>query len=248
MPLAVGRVPDSRYRTGLAGGRPLHIRFQEALQTAARGIPESDTTARQCLTLMESEFNLDLIYRQIEASKVRRAPREPDAATRAADSELYQLKLEFNRCVLEIRNSQIFLERARSDWRHQILGIHPDAFTPAPGLFATAVGEGPDFANAIEARTAVSEMHKRLSWIRGICAHINECKSFEVQPKELQAFTLLRALVARFTDFETRIEALEARAMAAAARLDRLERHLKPKNSKSRSTPSKRSTNTGTKT
>jgi hypothetical protein len=228
----VGRIPDARRRTGLNGGRPLHVRFQEALQIAAREIPTNDI-GRQCLTLMESELNLDMIYSAIEASRQRRAPREPDAATREAMSELYHLKVEFNRCALEMKSNQNWLQYARTDWRHQILGLHPDCFTPPPGVFSTAVGED-KFDDAYQARAAVAEMHKRLAWIRGICALMSASKSFEAQPPGEQSIRLMQAFAARKLEADARIEALEAACMALNARLSQLERGKK---SKTRSTP-----------
>src|SRR5262249_47028159 len=149
-----------------------------------------------------------------------------------------------NSCSLEIKNSQFWLQHARDDWRHKLLGhITPECFTSV-GLFPTACGEGPDFSSAYEARQAVQEMLPRLQWVRAICAQINQARAFEKYPPADQSFALMRALVAKRAEDEARIAALESLCMALGARIDRLERGPKPKPTKSSRPKSTRSKST----
>jgi hypothetical protein len=232
MPDVIGRVPNPARRTGLNGARPLAERWTEAIDQLHRVAPGTPFTE------MISEHGLDRLYDLIAQKQIANAPPPPDPQTREAMHELYNLKIAFNSCALEMKGNQRWLEYAQTDWRHRILGIHPDAFTPPPGVYSTAVGED-KFADAHEARTTVKEMHARLAWIRGICARISESKSFEAQPPGEQAIRLMQAFTARKLEADVRIEALEAAAMALNARLSRLERGKKSKPKRSTSTQRK---------
>jgi hypothetical protein len=204
MPDVIGRV--HRPRLGLNGARPIAERWTEAideLRRVAPGVPYGQPI---------SEMNLDHLHDLIEAHRKVSAPPPPDPRMREAIDEIYAIKVEFNRCALEIKQAQNWLGYARTDWRHRILGLHPDIFTPPPGLYPT--GEANRFADAFEARAAVKELHKRLSWIRGICSLISSARAFENQPAGEQSIRLMEAFVARKLEADRRIEALEAHCMA----------------------------------
>jgi len=234
MPVPIGR--PHRPRIGLNGARPLAERWQEAvdlLQRIAPGTPFST---------MISELNLDTLNDLIVEKHKAKAKPEPDAATRAAAQEYWALQTQWNSIALEIKNDQRWLESARHQWQHKLLqDISANCFE-VPGLFDTSVGRFP-FANAMEARLAAKELLPRLQRLHGIRAQISEARRHDTLPAGDRALELIRALVARFTDFETRIEALEAHNMALEARLGRIERSLKPKSKKSsRPTSATRST------
>jgi len=233
MPVPIGR--PYRPRIGLNGARPIAERWQEAVDLLARVAPDTPFLAQI------SEHNLDALHDLIAEKQKAKAPPQPDAATRDAMNELYEFEKQFNSCSLEIKAAQGWLQHARNDWRHKLLGhITPECFTSV-GLFPTAVGEGPKFSNAYEGRRAVQEMLPRLQWVRAICAQINEARAFEKLPPADQSFALMRAFVAKRAESEARITALESYCAALEARIGRLERGNKPKKSKSRPTSSTRS-------
>jgi hypothetical protein len=220
----VGRVP--RPRLGLNGARPIAERWTEAideLHRIAPGVPFGQPI---------SEMNLDRLYDLISEHRKAKAPPPMDPQTREAASELYRLKMLFNGCSLEIKDSQKWLQFAHTDWRHKLLGdITADCFVSV-GVYPTSVSESPRFANAIEAREAVREMHPRLQWVRAIASQISSARAFENLPPAEQSIRLMRALAAKQAEDEARIVALEAACMALQAQVGRLEsKKSKPKKS-----------------
>jgi hypothetical protein len=231
MPDVIGRV--HRPRLGLNGARPIAERWTEAideLHRVAPGVPFGQPI---------SEINLDRLYDLISEHRKANAPPPLDPAIREAASELYRLQMLFNNSSLEIKNSQRWLEYARTDWRHKLLGdITADCFVSV-GVFPTAVGSGPHFSNAIEAREAARAMEPRLQWIRAIAAQISSARAFENLPPAEQSIRLMQALVAKRGEDEARIATLESQNMALEARLDRFERQRK-KSKPKRSTSTQR--------
>jgi hypothetical protein len=228
----VGRIPDPQRRTGLNGGRPLHVRFQEALQIAAREIP-ADDVGRQCLNLMESELNLDTIYSAIDASRQRRAPPEPTPELRAIWQEIYQLITEFNADAIKLKQLSRWLDYARQDWRHILRKLNPDVFTPAPGTFPTNTRSGDLYPTVMGAREAAKALITRRAWLRDIVSEIEGAKTFETWPHGEQALELCHALFNENINLKNRVTALESAAMALQAQVGRLE----SKKSIKRSTP-----------
>jgi hypothetical protein len=177
---AVGRV--YRPRIGLAGARPLAERWDEAIQTLHRVAPDVGFTA------MISEHNLDHLYDLITEKQIANAPPPPDAATREAINEHYDLKNTFNSSALEIKQAQGWLQYAYADWRHQLLkDITADLF-----VSVATVSESPRFANSTEAREAVRKMHARLQWVRAIASQINSARAFEKLPPAEQSIRLMQ--------------------------------------------------------
>jgi hypothetical protein len=235
----VGRIPDPQRRTGLNGARPLHVRFQEALQVAAREIP-ADDIGRQFLTLMESELNLDTIYNAIETSRQRRASPEPTPELRAAWQEIYALITEFNTDAIKLKQLARWLDYARQDWRHILRKLNPDCWTPAPGTFPTNTRSSDLYPTVMDAREAAKQLITRRAWLRGIVSEIESAQTFETWPHGEQAFELCRALFNENVALKAKVTALESAIMALDARLGRLERDKsEPKKSKP-----KRSTST----
>jgi hypothetical protein len=167
-----------------------------------------------------------LMNRVAELRKAKEPP-PPSAETRAAAHEVYEFMRQFDACALEIKAAQTWLQRARADWRHQLLrDLSPDCFS-APGLYHyTDVDNTPAFANAWEARQAAKEMLPRLEWVRNVLARITEAKQFETLPPESQALALTKALFAGHAAIKDRFKNIEAQLGAIEAKLDA---HLNPK-------------------
>jgi hypothetical protein len=177
---------------------------------------------------MMSELALDDLQDALEATLAAMAPAAPSPETREAVREVREMMRQFNACSLEIKAGQSWLQRAVSDWKHQLLrDISPDCFQ-VPGLYPTGAGEGPQFSSIYQARQAAKEMQPRLSWARGVCAAIKAARSFDNQQPDAQAIELCHALVLRLAERDQRIIGLEGQCAALAARIDRLERK-KPK-------------------
>ena len=174
---------------------------------------------------MMSELALDDLLDALEAALAAMAPPPDNPAIREARLEFSQFQREFNSCCITIKNSQGFLQRAVTDWRHRLLGdITPDCFSvPLQLDYST------EFRSVSEARKAVQAMLPRLQWVKGIVAQITEARRFETQERDQQALDLIRALAARKVEADTKIITLEGQCAALTARLDRLERRKKPK-------------------
>ena len=127
MPDVIGRIPDSKYRTGLHGGQPLEKRFQAAKEWALRHTPVGDEEHSAIHQLMISESNIDNLYAIAERAKARHTP-VIDPLLRAAWNEISRLEHQFNRMVRELRGvQQRWLWRAQSDWKHKLLrSLQPD--------------------------------------------------------------------------------------------------------------------------
>lgn len=238
MPVPVGR--PYRPRIGHESARPIAERWQEAVDLLNRIAPGT------AYPPMISEHNLDTLSDLIVEKRKAKAKPEPDAQTRQAANEYFEMQRQWNSVALEIKNDQRWLLRAKDSWQHRLLrDITPNCFE-VPGLFDTACGEFP-FQSARGAREAAKALLPHLQRLHGIRAAISEAQRHDSLSAGDRALELIRALAARFMDFESRIEAVEALGMALEARIGRLERSLKPKATKSSRPKSTRSTNTGTK-
>jgi hypothetical protein len=221
---SVNRVPDARRRAGQIA--PLSVRWAETVERIRTELP-TNHPLQSGGNGMQSEIALDDLQDAFYAAKAALAPPPDNPAIREARLEFSQFQREFNSCCITIKNSQGWLTLAAANWRHQLLGsITPDMFTvPLKLDFST------EFGSVWEARKAVQAMLPRLQWVRGICAQISAAQAFERQSHEDQSFDLIRALVARKAEADSKIIALQSQCAALTARLDRLERrrNKKPK-------------------
>jgi hypothetical protein len=214
MPHVHGKIPDPRHRTGLAGARPLSVRFAEARERATREISLSHPL-RDCLNLMESEFNIDRIYEAIERYHDERsaaALAADDPMLRAARDAVYGLIKAWNTACAQIKTDQGWLKRAAADWRHALMR-HLGA-----DLFGTIEPYGTDLDHITSVRDAhlvEKNLTGRVAWIQDIVARIDAAKYFEKLPCAEQCFEICRVLAAENIAIKNRLAALEAQLSAA---------------------------------
>jgi hypothetical protein len=188
---------------------------------------------------MMSECGLDDLQDAFDAAKAAMAPPPDNPAIREARREFSQAVHEFNSCCIQIKNSQGWLRRAVTDWRHVLLGdIGADAFS-----VPQQIDYDTEFRSVAEARQATKDFLPRLQWAKGVCAEIVAAQSFDNRRDE-QDRELIRALAARRLQSDERIIALEGQVSALTARLDRLDRKRK-KSKHSRPTATRSSQQTG---
>jgi hypothetical protein len=218
------RIPNPARRLGQIA--PLAVRWREAVERVRYELPADHPLQSGGNGLM-SELALDDLLDALEAAKAQLAPPPDSPVIRAARAEFSQFQREFNSCAITIKQAQPWLQRAVTDWRHQLLGdITPDCFTVPQRLdFST------EFRSVSEAREAVQALTPRLQWARGICAQIAAAQEFEKRPDE-QASVLIEALMSRKIDSDNHIIALSGQVSALEARLGRLEKRKRNKRSK----------------
>jgi hypothetical protein len=218
MPHLAGKIPDARFRTGLAGARPLAVRFAEARERATREISLSHPL-RDCLNLMESEFNIDRIYEAIERyhdQRVRAAQAAEDPMLREARGAVYELIKAWNNACLDIKNAQGWLQCAAKDWRHVLMRhIGANLFT-VPEQYSTDLDH---IASVRDARLVRTDLGPRVDGIKSIVAAISTAKHFEKLPVHEQSFELIRALANENNAIKSRMAALEAQLSAQATSL-----------------------------
>jgi hypothetical protein len=210
------RIPNPARRCGQIP--PLEVRWQAALDelhAVAPGVPWGQPM---------TEIGLDDLEGFIAQKRREQEPPPPTPETREAVREVREMQRQFNACALEIKAAQLWLQRARNDWKHQLLkDVTADCFQ-IPGLYPMGVGEGPQFDSIAQARAAAKQMLPRLQWARGVCAAIKAARSFDTEPKDAQALQLCHALVMRLQESQGRVIAVEAQCAALEAKVNRLER------------------------
>jgi len=218
MPHVHGKIPDARFRTGLAGARPLAVRFAEAKERATREISLSHP-ARDCLNLMESEPNLDRIYESIQRFHDERsaaALAAEDPMLREARGAVYELIKAWNAACIDIKNSQNWLQHAARDWRHVLMRhIGANLFT-VPEQFSTDLDH---IQSVRDARLVAKDLEPRVDWIKSIVAAIDAAKHFEKLPVTEQSFEICRVLAGENIAIKNRLAALEAQFSAVQATL-----------------------------
>jgi len=202
----------------LAGARPLAIRFAEAKERATREISLSHPL-RDCLNLMESEFNIDRIYEAIERYHDERsaaALAAEDPMLREARRVVLELIKAWNNACLDIKNAQLWLKCAAKDWRHGLMRrISTNLFT-VPEQFSDTVDH---IQTVRDARLVEKDLGPRVDWIKSIVAAIDAAKAFEKLPYAEQSFEICRVLAAENTAVKSQVAALEAQLSAIQATL-----------------------------
>ena len=228
MPHVHGKIPDPRRRTGLAGARPLAIRFAEARERATAEISLSHPL-RDVLNLMESEFNIDRIYEAIEQYHNERstaAQAAEDPMLREARGAVHELIKVWNRACTDIKSSQFWVQCAADDWRHVLMRhIGADLFT-VPEQYSTDTDH---IQSVRDARAVEKDLTERVSWIRDIVARIDAAKAFEKLPHTEQSFEICRALAAENVAVKSRLAALEAQLQTLKPPKRKLMRSATPK-------------------
>jgi hypothetical protein len=220
MPVGIAR--QHRPRNGIQP--PLAERWQAAIDELGRvapGVPFGSPV---------SEISLDDLHDLIARERKAKAPPEPTPELVEAMADFGDQTRMFNSLALELKAAQKWLDRARGDWKHQLLkDISPDCYTIPPLL---PTGDAmPDFTSVWSARQATKDLLPKMQWARGALARIFEAQAFDEWEPGHQAIALVKALARENTALKKLGEDLWAALSATEARLDRLERNSK------RSTP-----------
>src|SRR5262249_46463066 len=121
-----------------------------------------------------------------------------------------------NSLAAELRDAQKWLDRARSDWQHQLLkDISADCYQT---LMPLPTGDAmPDFTSVPSARQATRDLQPPMQWMRGVLARGYEAQAFDEWEPGAQAVALAKALYRENSALAERLEAVEAFCMALQA-------------------------------
>jgi hypothetical protein len=215
---AVGRTPNPLHgRIGLAGGRPLAVRFTEIRDRALKEIPPSDPDF-SCINLMMSESSIDLIYEALERSAARRAPPEVPPALRQAWNEISAAQRNYNKRVTDLKElQQKVLWRAQTDWKHALLrSFNADMWTLPPPMNTDWVGSEL-YPDIVSAKAAQKTILAQLQSIEKLVDQVANAAGFDsLEPGE-QALHLSRALFEDYTALVNRVVQLEAQLKSRKA-------------------------------
>jgi hypothetical protein len=210
-------------RLGIAGARPLNVRFAEALAEADRAL-RTDDERTGIFNLMASEANIDLINNRItEVTNKRHVAEAPHPIVVQHLNECYALINRENdgyaALARKIAEAQPRLLALRSDWRHKKLGsrlLCANCFTILPQLNQDYFS--PKWLKTTsESKAALDDVIVRLKEATRIWALISKALNFEKQPLDVQAMELMAAAVEDERVLKRRITALESEITALRA-------------------------------
>ena len=219
-------------RIGIAGSRPLNIRFAEALDEANRVLRGAD----ECdgiFNLQVSEASIDLIHQRItEVTNKRNVTEAPNPMVLQHCREIYEIINRendgYNPLARKINDAQPRLLSLRSDWRHRKLGdrlLSADCFVTLPLLDTERFSP----KTIDESKAALDGVLLRHKEALRIWSLISRALGFEKQPHDVQLMELMAAAVEDERALKHRITALESVVQALRAIVTKSKRKPKRK-------------------
>jgi len=223
-------------RIGIAGSRPVNIRFAEALEEANRVLRGAECDG--IFNLQVSEASIDLIHARIEeVTRKRHAAAAPNPMVLAHYNEAYSVINRENDGLIpltaKINAAQPQLLALRNDWRYRKLGsriLPADAIVTLPLLTTDHF-----FSKRLETMTtdqskaALDAVHTKYRETLRLWSLVNTALGFQRQPHDVQLMELMAAAVEDERALKHRITALESVVQALRAIVTKSKRKPKRK-------------------